>query len=67
MKNSFNIFLIARGIGLLADEMFIFILPVALYVSTGEIQWSGLAFVGLWSTRIAFTPFFGPIADRYDG
>lgn len=65
MHRDFKLFLAARALGLVADEMFIFALPVALYAATGEIRWSGLSLVGLTLTRIVFMPLVASLADRF--
>ncbi|RQU33428.1 MFS transporter [Burkholderia cenocepacia] len=65
MHRGLRIFLAARALGLVADEMFIFALPVALYAATKDVRWSGLSLVGLTLTRILFTPIVASLADRF--
>jgi MFS family permease len=55
----------ARGIGLLADEMFLFAVPVALYASTHDVRSSGLAITALTLARILFMPWVASLADRF--
>ncbi|SET65025.1 Major Facilitator Superfamily protein [Pseudomonas sp. NFR09] len=64
-KFSLTSFIIARGFGLLADEMFLFAVPVALYVATGELAWVGLSVMGLTVWRVLLLPWLALYIDRH--
>ena len=65
MKINLTPFILARGLGLLADEMFKFAVPVALYLATGDLAWSGLAVIGLTLMRVLVLPWMASYVDRH--
>lgn len=62
---SFPFFLTARFLSLLADQIALIAIPIAVYVITKEVSWSGLAVAVQWLPRIIFLPFLGSLVDRY--
>lgn len=65
MKINLTPFILARGLGLLADEMFSFAVPVALYLATNDLAWSGLAVIGLTLMRVLALPWLASNVDRH--
>ena len=62
----FGFLLTARGLGLLADQIALFAVPVAVYMMTRNIAYSGLAVSAQWLPRLVILPFIGSLVDRYD-
>lgn len=62
---AFRTFLAARFLALLADQMALLAIPVAVYVMTGEVAWSGLALAVQWLPRILLLPILGRLVDIY--
>lgn len=65
MRKGLMWFICARGLGLLADEMFLFAVPVVLYAMTKDLWWSGASMVALTLSRILFMPIVASLADRF--
>lgn len=61
----FPVFLIARFLSLLADQMALIAIPIAVYVITNDVSWSGIAIAVQWLPRIIFLPILGALVDRY--
>ncbi|WP_250465938.1 MULTISPECIES: MFS transporter [unclassified Caballeronia] len=57
-------FVAARFLSALADQFLLFAVPLTIFKSTGELKYSGLAFVIEWIPRIVFFPLAGFVADR---
>ena len=47
-----------------SDQCLLFAVPLAIFKSTGEVKYSGLAFIIEWLPRILFLPLAGFCADR---
>ncbi len=59
-----KLFVAARFLGSLGDQFLLFVVPLAIFKSTGSIKYSGLAFVIEWLPRIVFFPLAGFFVDR---
>ncbi|MCW7762559.1 MFS transporter [Photorhabdus luminescens] len=59
-------FLVARSLGLLADQVALLAIPVAIYVLTNDVTWSGLALIIQWLPRIIALPILGGLVDRWN-
>lgn len=57
-------FVAARFLGSLGDQFLLFAVPLAIFKSTGDVKYSGLAFIIEWLPRIILFPLAGFIADR---
>ncbi|QSN61119.1 MULTISPECIES: MFS transporter [unclassified Caballeronia] len=57
-------FVAARFLSALADQFLLFAVPLTIFKSTGDLKYSGLAFVIEWVPRIIFFPLAGFVADR---
>jgi MFS family permease len=57
-------FVAARFISSLADQFLLFAVPLTIFKSTGDLKYSGLAFVIEWIPRVVFFPLAGFVADR---
>ncbi|KJV26725.1 SetB [Aquitalea magnusonii] len=57
-------FIAARFLGSLGDQFLLFVVPLAIFKSTGNIKYSGLAFMIEWLPRIVFFPLAGFFVDR---
>jgi hypothetical protein len=55
----------ARFLGLLADQMSTYLIPVVIYATTGSVQLSGLAFAVQWLPRVMALPVLGVLVDRF--
>ncbi|ASI88694.1 MFS transporter [Vibrio mediterranei] len=64
-NRTFQWFLAIRSLGLLADQIALLAIPVAIYMITGDIAWSGMAVVVQWLPRIIFLPLLGGMIDRW--
>jgi len=62
----FGFLLVSRGLGLLGDQIALFAVPVAVYLMTRDIAFSGLAVAAQWVPRLVALPFLGRLVDRYD-
>ncbi|HAV5779251.1 MFS transporter [Acinetobacter baumannii] len=65
MNSSLTVFIFARSISLLIDEMITFAVPVAIYIDTGSLIWSGFSLIALTLLRVVLLPFLASVADRY--
>ena len=57
-------FVASRFLSALADQFLLFVVPLAIFKSTGDVKYSGLAFVIEWLPRILFFPLAGFFVDR---
>lgn len=57
-------FVASRFLGALSDQFLLFVVPLAIFKSTGDVKYSGLAFVIEWLPRILFFPLAGFFVDR---
>jgi MFS family permease len=57
-------FVMSRFLGALSDQFLLFVVPLAIFKSTGDVKYSGLAFVIEWLPRILFFPLAGFFVDR---
>lgn len=57
-------FVASRFLGALADQFLLFVVPLAIFKATGDVKYSGLAFVIEWLPRILFFPLAGFFVDR---
>lgn len=57
-------FVAARFLGSMGDQFLLFVVPLAIFKSTGNVKYSGLAFVIEWLPRIVFFPLAGFFVDR---
>jgi MFS family permease len=64
--NAFVVFLTARFLSLIADQIALLAIPIAVYVITNEVSWSGIALAVQWLPRIVFLPILGDMVDRFD-
>lgn len=55
----------ARFLGLLADQMSTYLIPVVIYATTGSVGLSGLAFAVQWLPRVVALPVLGVLVDRF--
>lgn len=64
-KRHFEWFLAIRSLGLLADQIALLAIPVAIYMITEDVTWSGVAVMVQWLPRIVGLPFLGGWIDRW--
>lgn len=64
-KRPFEWFLAIRSLGLLADQIALLAIPVAIYMITEDVAWSGMAVMVQWLPRIIGLPFLGGWIDRW--
>jgi len=64
-RAAFAVFLTARFLSLLADQIALLAIPIAVYVITNEVSWSGIALLVQWLPRVLFLPLLGDMVDRY--
>lgn len=53
----------SRGLTLLADRMASFVIPMLIYLETGNVSLSGLALAIEWAPRVISLPFTGVLVD----
>jgi MFS family permease len=59
-------FLVARFLSLLADQIALLAIPIAVYVITKDVSWSGIALLIQWLPRVIFLPLLGDLVDRFN-
>lgn len=62
-----RVFLAARVFSTLGDQTLQFAVPLIVYVTTGSVSLSGLAFLIEWLPRLVSLPFAGVLSDRFGG
>ncbi|MDR5859269.1 MFS transporter [Halomonas eurihalina] len=65
LEVAFSAFLGSRFLSLLADQIALLAIPVAAYMMTGTVVWSGLALAIQWVPRIVLLPFLSRVVDLY--
>lgn len=65
MVTCFKFFLCGRFVSILADKIFIFYLPIAIYLTTNNVELSGLAYATQWGPRLIVLPLLGSLADKF--
>lgn len=65
-RSAFPVFLTARFLSLLADQIALLAIPIAVYVITKDVSWSGIALLVQWLPRVLFLPLLGDMVDRFD-
>lgn len=58
-------FIASRGVALFAERALEFLLPVFIYLKTGQVTLSGLALAIEWSPRVLSLPVTGALVDSF--
>jgi MFS transporter len=58
-------FYVLRGVGMLANQLLQFAVPVVVFQHTGSIAWSGIALFVEWVPRLSSLPIAGPLVDHF--
>ncbi|SDK21177.1 Predicted arabinose efflux permease, MFS family [Actinopolyspora mzabensis] len=64
-RTAISLLVCARFLGLLADQMSTFMLPVAMYTLTRDVTLSGIAFTVQWLPRVLAMPVLGVFVGRF--
>ncbi|KPM52656.1 MFS transporter [Frankia sp. CcI49] len=62
-----RVFLGARVLSTLGDQVLQFAVPLIIYTATGSVSLAGLAFLVEWLPRLSSLPLAGVLSDRFGG
>ncbi|WP_163550003.1 MFS transporter [Candidatus Frankia nodulisporulans] len=62
-----RVFLAARVLSTLGDQVLQFAVPLIIYTATGSVSLAGFAFLVEWLPRLSSLPLAGVLSDRFGG
>lgn len=62
-----RVFLGARVLSTLGDQVLQFAVPLIIYTATGSVSLAGIAFLVEWLPRLSSLPLAGVLSDRFGG
>jgi hypothetical protein len=65
MPRTLRKFYVLRGVGMLANQLLQFAVPIVVFQHTGSVAWSGIALFVEWVPRLISLPFAGPLVDHF--